>query len=102
MFFKKLTTYEPSKRFTISQDGFHGSYYKPETNHFPGKVMGIFGGSVGSFTLTEMAAEKFYEAGMNVLAVAYRDVEGAPATLSGIPVEMIANAAHWCKENVAN
>lgn len=64
--------------------------------------MVIFGGSVGSFTLTEMAAEKFYEAGMNVLAVAYRDVEDAPATLSGIPVEMIANAAHWCKENVAD
>lgn len=67
MFFKKLTTYEPAKRFTISQDDFHGSYYKPETDHFPGKVMVIFGGSVGSFTLTEMAAEKFYEAGMDCL-----------------------------------
>lgn len=63
--------------------------------------MVIFGGSAGSFTLTEMTAEKFYEAGMNVMAVAYRDVEGAPSTLSGIPVELIANAVYWCKENVA-
>ncbi len=101
MLFKKLTNYEPTKRFTISQDGFHGSYYKPETDRFPGKVMVIFGGSAGSFTLTEMAAEKFYEAGMNVLAAAYRDVEGAPATLSGIPVELIGNAVRWCRENVA-
>ena len=46
-------------------------------------------------------AEKFYEAGMNVMAVAYRDVDGAPSTLSGIPVELIANAVYWCKENVA-
>ena len=101
MFLKKLTNYEPTRRFTVNRDGFHGSYYKPETEHFPGKVMVIFGGSVGSFTLTEMTAEKFYEAGMNVLAVAYRDVEGTPSTLSGIPVELIANAARWCRENVA-
>lgn len=63
--------------------------------------MVVFGGSVGSFTLTEMTAEKFYEAGMNVLAVAYRDVEGTPSTLSGIPVELIGNAARWCREHVA-
>ena len=101
MFFKKLTNYEPAKRFTLHNDGFHGSYYKPEVDHFPGKVMVIFGGSAGSFTLTEMTAEKFYEAGMNVLAAAYRDVEGTPSTLSGIPLELITNAVCWCKENVA-
>lgn len=101
MFFKKLTKYEPAKRFNIRDHGFHGSYYKQKQDLFPGKVMVIFGGSAGSFTLTEMTAEKFYEAGMNVMAVAYRDVDGAPSTLSGIPVELIANAVYWCKENVA-
>lgn len=101
MFFKKLTKYEPAKRFNIRDHGFHGSYYKQKQDLFPGKVMVIFGGSAGSFTLTEMTSEKFYEAGMNVMAVAYRDVDGAPSTLSGIPVELIANAVYWCKENVA-
>lgn len=98
---KKMTTYEPAKRFTIREDGFHGSYYKPEADRFPGKAMVIFGGSAGSFLLTEMAAEKFYEAGMHVLAVAYRDVEGAPHGLSGIPLELIENGVRWCHENVA-
>lgn len=98
---KKMTKYEPAKRFTIREDGFHGSYYKPETDRFPGKVMVVFGGSAGSFTLTEIAAEKFYEAGMNVLAAAYRDVEGAPHSLSGIPLELIENGIKWCQENVA-
>ena len=99
---KKMTKYEPARRFTIHQDGFHGSYYKPEKDNFPGKAMVIFGGSAGSFMLTEMAAEKFYEAGINVLAVAYRDVEGAPGALSGIPIELIENGVRWCKENVAD
>ena len=101
MFFKKLNKYEHAKRINIRHHALHGSYYKQKQDLFPGKVMVIFGGSAGSFTLTEMTAEKFYEAGMNVMAVAYRDVDGAPSTLSGIPVELIANAVYWCKENVA-
>lgn len=98
---KKLTKYEPTRRFTIKADGFHGSYYKPEQDHFPGKAMVIVGGSAGSFTLTEMTAEKFYEAGMNVLALAYRDVDGAPHSLLGIPLELAENGVKWCREHVA-
>lgn len=98
---KKLTKYEPCRRFTIKADGFHGSYYRPDQDRFPGKAMVVFGGSAGSFALTEMTAEKFYEAGMNVLAVAYRDVDGAPHSLSGIPLELVENGVKWCRGHVA-
>ena len=101
MFKRNVTKHEPSKRFTIKRDGFHGSYYKPETDCFLGKAMVIFGGSAGSFLLTEMVAEKFYEVGMHVLAVAYRDVKDAPHSLSGIPIELIENGVRWCLRNVA-
>lgn len=99
---KKLTKHEPTRRFTIQKDGFHGSYYRPKRDAFDGKAMVIFGGSAGSFMLTEMAAEKFYEAGMNVLAVAYRDVDGAPRSLSGIPIELVENGVKWCRQHVAD
>lgn len=98
---RKLTKYEPARRFTIPQDGFYGSYYRPEEDHFPGKAMVVFGGSAGSFKLTEMCAEKFYEAGMHVVAAAYRDVPGTPHCLHGIPIELIENAVKWCRENAA-
>ena len=83
---------KPDISFLTADDGFHGSYYKPEIDRFPGKALVIFGGSAGSFLLTQMCAEKFCEAGMNVVAAAYRDVPGAPSQLSGIPVELIENA----------
>lgn len=102
MLFKKLTKYEPTRSFTVDNDGFYGNYYKPEKDYFPGKVLVIFGGAAGSFTLTKMNAEKFYEAGMNVLAIAYRNTEGTPSTLSSIPIELIQNAIIWAKENVAS
>ncbi len=78
---KKLTKYTPKKTFTIEKNGFHGTYYKPEKDNYPGKVLIVFGGSVGSYMLTEMCTGKYYEAGINVMAVAYRDVPGAPDKL---------------------
>lgn len=99
---KKLTKYTPERQFTIEKDGFHGTYYKPAEDKFPGKAIVLFGGSAGSFMLTEMCAEKYYEAGINVLAAAYRDVPGAPSELCGIPLELIENAVKWCRENVAD
>ncbi len=75
---KKLTKYTPEKTFTIERNGFHGSYM-----------------------LTEMCTGKYYEAGINVMAVAYRDVPGAPDKLQGIPLELVENAIEWCREYVA-
>lgn len=75
---KKLTKYTPEKNFTIEKNGFHGSYM-----------------------LTEMCTGKYYEAGINVMAVAYRDVPGAPDKLQGIPLELVENAIEWCREYVA-
>lgn len=75
---KKLTKYTPEKTFTIEKNGFHGTYM-----------------------LTEMCTGKYYEAGINVMAVAYRDVPGAPDKLQGIPLELVENAIEWCKEYVA-
>lgn len=75
---KKLTKYTPEKTFTIEKSGFHGSYM-----------------------LTEMCTGKYYEAGINVMAVAYRDVPGAPDKLQGIPLELVENAIEWCREYVA-
>lgn len=75
---KKLTKYTPEKTFTIEKNGFHGSYM-----------------------LTEMCTGKYYEAGINVMAVAYRDVPGAPDKLQGIPLELVENAIEWCREYVA-
>ena len=92
----------PDNSFLIANDGFHGLHYKPENDRFSGKALVVFGGSAGSFLLTQMCAEKFCEAGMNVVAAAYRDVPGAPSQLSGIPVELIENTCKWCKENIAD
>ena len=78
---KKPTKYTPKKTFTIEKNGFHGTYYKPEKDNYPGKVLIVFGGSVESYMLTEMCTGKYYEAGINVMAVAYRDVPGAPDKL---------------------
>ncbi len=98
---KKLTKYTPEKTFTIEKNGFHGTYYKPEKDNYPGKVLIVFGGSVGSYMLTEMCTGKYYEAGINVMAVAYRDVPGAPDKLQWIPLELVGNAIEWCREYVA-
>ena len=102
MLFKKLTKYESTRSFAVKDDGFYGEYYKPIIDNFPNKAMVIFGGAAGSFTLTKMVAEKFYEAGMNVLALAYRDKDDTPNTLSGIPVEFVQRSVMWCKSNVAS
>lgn len=99
---KKLTKYTPERVFTIEEDGFHGTYYKPLEDKYPGKVMILLGGSAGSYMLTEMCAEKYFEAGLNVMAMAYRDVPGAPSELAGIPLELIENGIRWCKNNIAS
>jgi len=99
---KKLTKYTPERLFTIEKDGFHGTYYKPAVNKFPGKAVVLFGGSAGSYMLTEMCAERYYEAGMTVMAAAYRDVPGTPSELRNIPLELIENAVKWCRENTAD
>ncbi|MEE3488380.1 MAG: acyl-CoA thioester hydrolase/BAAT C-terminal domain-containing protein [Bulleidia sp.] len=96
---KPSPKYEPSERFTVEKDGFYGSYYEPEKNNFSGKGMVVCSGSDGSFLLTTLDAEKFYEAGMPVIALGYWNTEGTPQGDSNIPVEYMQKACHWLKEN---
>lgn len=56
---KKNLKYKPVKQFTIANDGFHGSWYKPETDRFPEKAMIVLGGAAGSFLLTQMWRKDF-------------------------------------------
>ena len=95
---KPKPKYEPAKSFSVEKDGFYGLYYEPKENKFPGKGMVICTGSDGSFLLATLGAEKFYEAGMPVIALGYWNTEGTPDGDSNIPVEYMQKACMWLKE----
>jgi len=94
---KPSPKYKPLERFSVEKDGFYGVYYEPEENKFPGKGMIVCSGSDGSFLLTTLGAEKFYEAGMQVIALGYWNTEGTPKGDSNIPVEYMLKACCWLK-----
>lgn len=94
---KPKLKYRPNRMFSVSQDGFYGEYYEPEQIKFPGKAMVVCSGSDGSFLLTQLGAEKFYEAGMPVIALAYWNVPGTPQDVELSPVEYLQNACRWLK-----
>lgn len=72
--------YEPAETFSMDEDGFFGELYLPTRNTFPGKCLILFGGSAGKFLLTQLVAEQFVDAGMNVLALAYHGAPGCPSS----------------------
>ena len=92
---KPRARYQPTREFTIEHDGFYGVYYEPEHNQFPGKAMVVCTGSDGSFLLCRLGAEKFYEAGMPVIALGYWNVPGTSKDDCLIPVEYMQNACQW-------
>ena len=59
--------------------------------------MVVCSGSDGSFLLTQLGAEKFYEAGMPVIALDYWNVPGTPQDVELSPVEYLQNACRWLK-----
>lgn len=79
--------------FTIAKDGFFGRLYKPEKDQYPGRVLVVFSGSDGRFTLTQMLAEVFQKRGLTVLALAYVVEEGLPSKFYHVPIDMLERAA---------
>ena len=63
--------------FSVEKDGFIGRLYIPETDKFKGKVLIAFSGSDGIFALSKKLAEKFLEAGLTTMAVAYWNMPGS-------------------------
>ena len=94
---KPKLKYAPNATFTVDRDGFFGEYYEPKAIHFPGKAMVVCSGSDGSFLLTQLVAEKFYEAGMPVIAMAYWNAPGTPQDVELSPVEYLQKACVWLR-----
>ena len=92
---KHKRKYTPGRSFSVSKDGFFGEYYEPETVLYPGKGMVICSGTDGSFLFTQLAAEKFCDAGMPVIALGYWNQDGTPADPVDIPVEFMLRACQW-------
>ena len=58
----------------------------------------VCSGSDGSFLLTQLGAEKFYEAGSTVIALAYWNAPGTPQDVELSQVEYLQNACKWLKD----
>ena len=84
--------------FTISKDGFMAELYKPEKDLYPGKVIIAFSGSDGIFALSKKLANKFVEAGLTTMAVAYWNEEGLPKSLCHIPLEYLGTIGNFLKQ----
>lgn len=98
MMFKPKLKYKPVRSFSVEEDGFFGEYYEPAEVRFPGKTMVVCSGSDGSFLLTQLGAEKFYEAGMPIIALAYWNALGTPEDVVLSPVEYLQKACLWLKD----
>lgn len=96
---KNKIRYTPEKTFTVKEDGFFGEFYRAERDQFPGKAMIAFGGSQGLFLLCQWMAEKFVDAGMNTMIIAYHGEEGLSKELKDQPADAVEKAAVWLKEN---
>ena len=89
---------QPDRFFSVASDGFFGTYREPKIIRFPGKAMVVCTGTDGSFRFVRLAAEKFCEAGMPVIALGYWNQEGTPDEPENIPVEYMFNACLWLKK----
>lgn len=87
------------KHFTVDKDGFFGTLYEPEINFYPGKVLIVFGGSEGRFSLTCMLAEKFCDSGITALAYAYINEEGLPYEFREVPIDTLETAVKRMKKD---
>lgn len=96
---KKKIRYTPEKKFTVKDDGFFGEFYRAEKDQFPGKAIIAFGGSQGLFLLCQWMAEKFIDAGMSTMIIAYHGEEGLPKILKDQPADAVEKAALWLRNN---
>ena len=91
--------YKPDKTFTMKNDGFFGELYISTDNIFNGKCIIAFGGSEGNFLLTQLCADKFKDAGISVMIIAYHGKNGLPKILKNQPVDVIENSAKYFSLN---
>lgn len=91
--------YKPDRKFTVEKDGFYGELYISTDKVFKEKCIIAFGGSEGSFLLTQLCADRFKEAGISVMAIAYHGKNGLPDILKNQPVDVIENSAKYLLNN---
>lgn len=93
---KKLK-YSAVRTFSVREDGFFGEFYRAPHNLYPGKAIIAFGGSMGTMLLNRMLAERFADAGIDVVILEYHGREGLPEDLLNQPVEAVGCAARWLR-----
>ncbi|OUM68502.1 hypothetical protein PIROE2DRAFT_3795 [Piromyces sp. E2] len=54
-------------------------------------------GSDGDFNMVKASAQKYYENGINTLALGYFNVPDAPDSLNRVPIDYVENAAKYLK-----
>lgn len=91
--------YNPEKTFSVAADGFFGEFYRAPGSRFEGKSIIIFGGSMGAFAVTRMVANKFMDAGLSTMVLAYHGAKGLPKDLKDQPVDVVGKAAVWLKNH---
>lgn len=79
----------------MKDDGFFGELMVPEEDRFPHRCMIVFGGSAGSFLLTQLVGDCFMDAGLSAMLIAYHGEEGLPSLLKDQPVDVIEHAAEY-------
>ena len=87
------------QEFTLEQDGFVGSLYRPRQDFYPGKAIMMFSGSDGMYSLTKLVAQQYVRRGLTVLALAYWRYPGLPNRFERIPIEILEKPALWLKAN---
>ena len=90
---KALLTLTPDREFTLKQDGFVGSLYRPERDAYPGKALICFSGSDGRYELTRKLAAVFQSHGLTTMALAYVMEEGLPDQFYHVPIDSLEAAA---------
>lgn len=89
------------RKFTVKNDGFYGGLYKPKKERLPDHAVIILQGSQGIGRLLQgvLIAEKFAEAGITALPIAYHGASGLPKDLLMQPVDAVENASDWLHAN---
>ena len=85
--------------FTLEQDGFVGSLYRSRHDGYPGKVIIMFSGSDGLYSMSRLVAQQYARRGLTVLALAYWRYPGLPNRFERIPIEILEKPALWLKTN---
>ena len=90
---ERISILRPAREFTLKQDGFVGSLYKPDKDLYMRKVLIVFSGSDGNFKLSRKLATVFQSHGLTALALAYVMEEGLPDRFYHVPIDPLEMAA---------